>query len=60
MLGLGKLMFLGVPVFAICYNTPFNSLTTKELTTVFICKFSKNVQSKVYYIETSKTREQTV
>ena len=26
---------------------------------IFVCKFSKNVKSKLYYIENSKTREQT-
>ena len=27
---------------------------------IFICKFSKNVKSKLYHIENSKTRRQTV
>ena len=27
---------------------------------IFVCKFSKNVKSKLYYIENSKTRGQTV
>ena len=27
---------------------------------VFVCKLSKNVKSKLYYIENSKTRGQTV
>ena len=27
---------------------------------IFVCKFSKNVKSKLYHIENSKTRGQTV
>ena len=38
----------------------FNSLTTEKQTTKFVCKFSKNIKSKLYYIENSKTRGQTL
>ena len=40
----------------------FNSLTTKKQTTKFSSGnfFQKNVRSKLYHIENSKTREQTV
>ena len=45
-------------------QTPtFNSLTTKKQNDkIFVCKFSKNVKSKlhVYHVENSKTRGQTV
>ena len=34
----------------------FNSFRHK----IFVCKFSKNVKSKLYHIENSKTRRQTV
>ena len=27
---------------------------------IFVCKFSKNIKSKIYSIENSKTREQTM
>ena len=27
---------------------------------IFVCEFSKNVKPKLYHIENSKTREQTV
>ena len=34
-----------------------NSLTTKkQMTNCFVCKFSKNIKSKLYHIENSKTR----
>ena len=40
----------------------FSSLTTeKAYDKIFVCKFSKkNVKSKLYHIENSKTRGQTV
>ena len=37
-----------------------NSLTTKNHDKFFVCNFSKNVESKLYYIENSKTGGQTV
>ena len=39
-----------------------NSVTTyhKADDKIFVCKFSKNVKSKLYHIESSKTREQTM
>ena len=37
-----------------------NSLTIKADDKISICKFSKNVKSKLYHIEHSKTRGQTV
>ena len=38
-----------------------NSLTTKKADNkMFVCKFSKNVKSKLYQTENSKTRGQTV
>ena len=38
-----------------------NSLTTKKADDkIFVRKFSKNVKSKLYYIENSKTRGQTL
>ena len=41
--------------------TTFNSLTTKKQTTKYLsANFQKNVSSKLYYIENSKTRGQTV
>ena len=39
----------------------FNSLTTKKTEDkIFMRKFSKNVKAKLYHIENSKTRRQTV
>ena len=39
----------------------FNILTTKKADDkIFVCKFSKNVKSKLYPIENSETRGQTV
>ena len=48
--------FLSVQVLSI------NSLTTIKQTTkeIVVCKFSKNVMSKLYHIENSKPRGQTV
>ena len=38
-----------------------NSFTTLKQTTIFfVCKVSKNVKSKLYHIENSKTSGQTV
>ena len=38
-----------------------NSLTTKKADDkIFVCKFSKNVKSKLYHTENSNTRVQTV
>ena len=36
----------------------FNSLTSKN-DKIFVCKYSKNMKSKLYNIENSKTRGQT-
>ena len=41
-------------------GSTLKTLTTKEQTTIFFCKFSKNVKSKLYYIGNSKTRGETV
>ena len=42
-------------------SNAFNSLTTKKADDkIFVCKFSKKVRAKLYHIENSKTRGQTV
>ena len=41
-------------------NSFLNFLTTKKQVTIFFCKFSKNIKSKLYHTENSKTRGQTV
>ena len=44
----------------ICHKELFNSLTTtKADDRIFVCKFSKNVKSKLHYIENSKIRGHT-
>ena len=40
--------------------TTLNSNYQKADDKIFVCKFSKNVKSKLYYIENSATRGQTV
>ena len=43
------------------FSVIFNSLTTKKQMTKFLsANFSKNVKSKLYHIENSKTKGQTV
>ena len=48
--------------FLICYAVlVLNFLTPQKADNkIFVCKFSKNVKSKLYHIENSKTRGQTV
>ena len=48
-------------IFPVVFKVPKNSLTTKKQTIkFFVCKMSKSVKSKLYHIENSKTRGQTV
>ena len=45
----------------ICWSTLLNSSTTEmQRKKILVCKFSKNTKSKLYHIENSKTRGQTV
>ena len=47
----GLTVFVAAPV-----NSNYQTVDDK----MFICKFSKNVKSKIYHTENSKTRGQTV
>ena len=44
----------------ICMETTVVLCTKKADDKIFVSKFSKNVKSKIYHIENSKTRGQTV
>ena len=54
--GTGQVFKEGFP-----YREYLNSLPTKKQTIkFFVCKFSRNVKSKLYQIDNSKARVQTV
>ena len=53
-------MALGVYLISEFFSKVLLTLYRKADDKIFVCKFSKNVKSKLYHIENLKTRGQTV